>query len=367
VTSEPRKPAAGLTEPPLDLEGGSVELAPRRRRITRGRPERRAAALRLVPFVDPHQASSISLLAATLKAAAARADVEVVAIVDAGYDPSSSSLERLPRALARWGVLRAFNLNTDAVPSVPVQRWTCESLARRGAIPLLAPGQRGVNDAAFVESLRALEPDAALSLMVGQIFAGPLLAACGTPVNFHDGLLPLYQGVAATAWSIYEGASRSGFTFHVMTEDVDRGPVLLQGAVELGPDPALWPTERLKTRAAGSQLGAVLGLLAARAGASRAPTGPESRFTRADERSIRTVEEPGALTAQELSRRLRAFESLDMTLSGERAPVTAVRRVARAHNRRLAFTSADGVHLEASRIGHLPPAVRRVTAPLRSA
>ena len=314
-----------------------------------------------MPFVDPDQPSSVTLLAATLKAAAARADVEVVAIVDVAFQHSSSSPLRLPRALARWGALRAFNLNTDAEPSVPVLLWTCDSLARHRAIPLLAPGQIGVNDPLFVESLRALEPDAALSLMVGQIFAAPLLEACRTPVNYHDGLLPRYQGVAATAWSIYEGAGSSGFTFHLMTEEVDRGPVLLQGAVGLGSDAALWPTTRLKTRLACSQLGPLLELLATGTGTRRTPTGLESRFTRADLQAIRAVGEPAALTAAELTRRLRAFESLELTLSGERADVTEVHQISRRHRSgRLAFTSADGVRLEASRIGHLPPAVRRL-------
>jgi len=306
------------------------------------------------------------MLAATLKAADARADVDVVAIVDVAYQPPSSSPLRLPRALARWGALRAFNLNTAAEPSVPVQLWTCDSLAGRRAIPLLAPRQRGVNDPEFVESLRGLEPDAAFSLMVGQIFGTRLLEACRTPINFHDGLLPQYQGVAATAWSIYERATRSGFSFHLMTEEVDRGPVLLQGAVDLGPAAALWPTERRKTRLASSQLGAVLDLLAAGTGTPRVPAGPESRFTRADLRAIRTVEEPDALTAEELSRRLRAFEVLEVTLSGERANVTALEQTGQQlRDGRLAFTSADGVGLEASRIGHLPPAVRRLRASLR--
>lgn len=360
------EPAAGVAEPPPAIEVGAGKLGGPRRRIRHGRRRRHGGTLRLVPFVDPDQASSVTLLAATLKAAAARSDVEVVAIVDVAFRPSSSSPLRLPRALARWGALRAFNLNTHAEPSVPVLLWTCDSLARRRAIPLLAPGKRGVNDPEFVGSLRALKPNAALSLMVGQIFAAPLLEACRRPINYHDGLLPRYQGVAATAWSIYERASQSGFTFHVMTEEVDRGPALLQGAVDLAPDAALWPTARLKTRLACSQLDALLDLLALGSGTARAPTGMESRFTRADLQAVRAVGEPAALTAAELARRLRAFETLELTLSGERADVTELHHIRRRpRDRRLAFTSADGVRLEASRIGHLPPAMRRLRASVR--
>lgn len=322
--------------------------------------------LRLVPFVDPDQPSSVALLAAILKTAAARPDIEVVAIVDAAYAAPSASPLRVPRALARWGALRAFNLNTRAEPSVPVALSTCASLARRRRIPVLAPRRRGVNDQGFVGELAALEPDAAIGLMVGQIFRAPLLAACGMPINYHDGALPDYRGVAATSWSIYERASRSGFSFHVMTEDVDRGPILLQGAVTLGPRAALWPVERAKTRLASSQLDRLFDLLASGAGSTRGQVGPGSSFSRADLLAIRTVEAPSALTVEELELRLRAFETLELTLSGEPTNATALRRIGRRpRSRRLAFTSADGVWLEPSRIGHLPPGVRRAWTSLR--
>jgi len=323
-------------------------------------------ALRLLAFVDPDQTSSVTLLAAVLKTAAARPDIEVVGVVDAAYQPPSSSPLELPRALARWSMRRAFNLTTEAEPSAPVLLASSASLARRRRIPLLAPRERGVNDPGFVGEIGALEPDASISLMVGQIFRAPLLDACRAPINYHDGLLPQYKGVAATSWSIYERASRSGFSFHVMTEEVDRGPILLQGSVALGANATLWPTERAKTRLACAQLGKLFDLLASASKAAKAQNGHGSSYSRADLRTIRTVADPGTLTLAELQLRLRAFEALDLTLAGRGVNTTALRRIGqRAHDRRLAFRSADGVWLEPSRIGHLPAAVSRMRASLR--
>lgn len=323
-------------------------------------------ALRLVPFVDPDQASSVKLLAAILETAAARADVEVVAVVDAAYRPPSSGPVRLGRALAQWGTRRAFNLSTEAEPAPPVLFATCASLARRRRVPLLAPRERGVNDPAFVERIRALRADATICLMVGQIFRAPLLDACRAPINYHDGLLPQYRGVAATSWSIYESARRSGFSFHLMTEEVDGGPILLEGAIPLGPRALLWPTLRAKTRLACSQLGNLFDLLTSGTASARAQDGQRSSYRRAALLAMRAVEQPGTLSLQELERRLRAFEALNLTLGGRRVNTTALRRIGRRpHNRRLAFTSADGVWLEPSRITHLPPAVSRMSASFR--
>ncbi len=327
-----------------------------------------SGALRLAAFADPDEASSMSLLSAILAATARRADIELVAIVDAAFLPPSSSPLRIPTALARLAARRLFNLNTAAQPAVPSLAASCAVLARRRRVPLLAPRERGVNDSGFVEQLRALKPDVTMNLKVGQIFRAPLLAACGTPVNYHDGLLPLYQGVAATSWSIYERAARSGFSFHLMTAQVDRGPILAQGAIELGPGAALWPTLRAKTRLACAQVGGVLERFAAGAVSPREQTAEGSSFSRADLRAIRTVEEPGALSLAELELRLRAFEALELTIAGQRVNTTALRRVRhRPRGRRLAFVSADGVWLEPSRIAHLPPAVSRARSLLRAA
>ena len=69
--------------------------------------------------------------------------------------------------------------------------------------------------------------------MVGQIFRAPLLDACRRPINYHDGLLPNYRGVAATGWSIYRGESQSGFTFHRMASGSTGARSCVQGRVQV--------------------------------------------------------------------------------------------------------------------------------------
>jgi amino acid adenylation domain-containing protein len=47
-------------------------------------------------------------------------------------------------------------------------------------------------------------------------------------INFHDGPLPRYAGVHATSWAILAGEQTHGVTWHVLTPEVDAGPVLKQ-------------------------------------------------------------------------------------------------------------------------------------------
>jgi natural product biosynthesis luciferase-like monooxygenase protein len=47
-------------------------------------------------------------------------------------------------------------------------------------------------------------------------------------INYHDGLLPSYGGRNVTAWSLINGEREHGITWHLMTEAVDEGNILLQ-------------------------------------------------------------------------------------------------------------------------------------------
>ena len=222
------------------------------------------------------------------------------------------------------------------------------------------PPGRDVNAPSFVERIRTeLCPDASLALMVPQLFGPPLLDACRSPANYHDGLLPRYRGFRATAWSVYRGEPRSGFAFHRMSAGVDDGPVLVRDAVPVPPGAGPIAVERAKMRLACARMGEALERL--RAGDPGQPQrGEASSFTIADFKAIRTVRDPACMTWDELLRRLRAFEMLAMRLGGAWFTVTRLRRVAGAPSvAGLAFTTADGVRAEPDRFMFVPWALHR--------
>ena len=94
-----------------------------------------------------------------------------------------------------------------------------------------------LNDPAFVETLRSLEPDVLVSIQAAQIMRRALLE---TPrigaVNLHFGPLPRYRGVAPIAWAIINGEDATAVTLHVMDPGIDSGPILAAATVPIGRD-----------------------------------------------------------------------------------------------------------------------------------
>lgn len=75
------------------------------------------------------------------------------------------------------------------------------------------------------------------SIVNHKILSAEILRLPGVAaINYHDSLLPSYAGFNATSWAILDGATRHGITWHVMTEHVDAGVVLVQEEVEIAPD-----------------------------------------------------------------------------------------------------------------------------------
>lgn len=59
-------------------------------------------------------------------------------------------------------------------------------------------------------------------------------------INAHASLLPLYRGVHPISWAIINGERFSGSTLHLVTKDVDAGPIIYQQKVQIGLDDDLW-------------------------------------------------------------------------------------------------------------------------------
>jgi methionyl-tRNA formyltransferase len=106
-----------------------------------------------------------------------------------------------------------------------------EDLAHSLGVPVL------VKDRPDAEVLAAL---AGVDVMVAcnwrtwiptEVFTAPRL---GT-LNVHDSLLPRYAGFAPLNWAIINGETEVGVTAHVMDDRLDRGDIVLQWAVPVGP------------------------------------------------------------------------------------------------------------------------------------
>lgn len=318
-------------------------------------------APRVLLFGDPSWFLSVILVEAALRVARAE-NLEVVGVCDVGRRPWRRG-PAIARGVLAATVKRAFD------PAHPVHLRSLvvrdvRTLARRYGVPVLVPPARDVNHPAFVRMVaEELRPDWGLTLACGQIFRRDLLRALRRPVNYHDGLLPAYRGLGATAWSMFYDEPTSGFTFHVMNERIDDGPILLQGAVAVPASATVTEVAWAKTTHAAEHLPALFESLR-RGDEGRPQTGTPSYFSAAAWRRIRVIDDPAAHTWADLRRRLRSFDYLSMRLGGRPYEVTRLRAV--APGRRLGplgFRTSDGVAAEPLRLLHLPPALYRLYRP----
>jgi methionyl-tRNA formyltransferase len=305
---------------------------------------------RLVIFGNPHSALSLELVAAALRAARPRADVELVAVCDVGRIPPPG-LQEVGHELLTVLAMHVFGEPASLGPALRRAR----GLRVPRGTSIIVPPARDVNHPEFVGLVRQeLRPDAALSLGCEQILGGDLLAALSRPVNYHTGLLPTYRGLRSTAWSLYKGEAVTGFSYHLMEEGIDTGPILVQRSIPIRPGSTPKELEWEKTRLAIEAMPKVLDALVS-GDSGRPQTGTPSYFGMRDFLRVTSVADPATLSWKELEQRLHAFAVLTISIDGEPYPVTRLRRVGSEHRRRpeLAFTTLDGVLVEPSRLRYL--------------
>lgn len=54
-------------------------------------------------------------------------------------------------------------------------------------------------------------------------------------LNVHDSLLPKYAGFSPLIWAMINGDTEVGLTAHMMDEELDMGPIVLQRSIPVGP------------------------------------------------------------------------------------------------------------------------------------
>ncbi|MBI3992314.1 MAG: methionyl-tRNA formyltransferase [Candidatus Lambdaproteobacteria bacterium] len=110
--------------------------------------------------------------------------------------------------------------------------------ARERGIPVVQP--RSFKQPAVWEAFRALAPDVCMMAYVTLIVPEEFLniPTHGT-FQYHPSLLPRHRGPSAINWPIIQGERRTGLTIFWPDNGLDTGPVLLQKAVEIGPDDTL--------------------------------------------------------------------------------------------------------------------------------
>ncbi len=174
-----------------------------------------------------------------------------------------------------------------------------------------------------VDELRALRPEVMVVVAYGLILPPSVLdvppLGC---INIHASLLPRWRGAAPIQRALLAGDRETGVTIMRMDAGLDTGPMLLTGTVPIGSD-----TTAGDLLASLSALGAQLVVEALRgleAGTLRDAPQPEQGATYAKKISKEEARLDWRSTADELARRVRAFNPAPVAWSeigGERVRV----------------------------------------------
>jgi len=107
-----------------------------------------------------------------------------------------------------------------------------KTLALSLGLPLFQPLK--AKDPAFVDALRALQPDLMVVAAYGQILPQSLLDVprhgC---LNIHGSLLPKYRGAAPIQWAMLNGETETGVTIMKMDAGLDTGDMVIWRATPI--------------------------------------------------------------------------------------------------------------------------------------
>ena len=96
---------------------------------------------------------------------------------------------------------------------------------------------RDAFDRAVARELKARGVEVVCLAGFMRLIGPPMLEAYPNAIlNVHPSLLPSFPGVSAQAQAIVHGVKVSGATVHLVTGELDGGPIILQAPVPVAPD-----------------------------------------------------------------------------------------------------------------------------------
>lgn len=143
-----------------------------------------------------------------------------------------------------------------------VQPTPTRQVADKHGIPVLQPTR--LRDDAFMDALRAFNPDIGVVAAYGRLLPNDLLALPRLGmINVHASLLPTYRGAAPIQRAVMAGDAETGVTIMRVVQELDAGPMLDVAATPIGPDETSVDVERRLATLGAERLLIVLDQLAA--------------------------------------------------------------------------------------------------------
>jgi len=136
-----------------------------------------------------------------------------------------------------FGLRSALGLAMRVVRA-KIQRQSIAAVCARYGVP--CESVRDVNEASFVDRLRASGTDLIVSVSCPQIFKKPLIdvPARGC-LNIHGAILPAYRGVMPSFWMLANDEKTAGVSIFFVNEKIDAGELCGQRQFEIHPHETL--------------------------------------------------------------------------------------------------------------------------------
>ena len=209
-------------------------------------------------------------------------------LIDAGFDA----------ALAVTQPDRPVGRHAEPRPSAVA------TLAAERGVPVEKPEKLRGN-AALVEKLRAVRPDAGVVVAYGRILPEEVLAVPRLGfVNVHASLLPKHRGASPVQAAILAGERETGVVTMQVVPELDAGPLYLERRTAIGDREDAGSLSRRLSEMGAALLVETLSGLEAGTLASR-PQAGEATFCRTIRREDARAD--WRLPADEIARRLRAY------------------------------------------------------------
>ncbi len=147
-----------------------------------------------------------------------------------------SNLVALVRAARSGGIDGAVTAVVSNRPEAAGLAFAREQGIATALVDHTAHAARDAFDAALADAVDAGEPDVVVLAGFMRVL-GPAFVRRyeGRMINIHPSLLPLYPGLHTHRRALADGVRVHGCTVHYVSADVDRGPIIAQGAVPVLP------------------------------------------------------------------------------------------------------------------------------------
>jgi phosphoribosylglycinamide formyltransferase-1 len=157
-----------------------------------------------------------------------------IAVLISGRGSNLSALLEAQRATTLGGrIVRVVSSRSEAPGLALARAHGVEAIA----IDARAHATRDAFDAVLAGTVRECRPDLVVLAGFMRVLGAAFVREFdGRLINIHPSLLPLYPGLHTHRRALADGVRIHGCTVHFVTQDVDVGPIIAQGAVPVHDD-----------------------------------------------------------------------------------------------------------------------------------